>query len=185
LLDALSPARRRFTLATLAGLVIVVLVVVAVPVVRGLADGSQPVDQARPGPVVLVTGYGGSVGSLEPLRQSLRAAGREVVVVPPVAGGTGDLRAQAEALDTVARAARDRSRAASVDVVGYSAGGVVARLWVRDLGGDAVARRVVSIGSPHHGTEVAALASGSVGCPVACQQLAPGRRLLRTLNAGD
>ena len=70
-------------------------------------------------------------------------------------------------------------------MVGYSAGGVIARLWVRDLGGDSVARRVVTLGSPHHGTDLAEAAGGILGCPVACQQLAPDSLLLRELNAGD
>ena len=42
-------------------------------------------------------------------------------------------------------------------MVGYSAGGVVARYWVQDLGGRAQTRRLVTLGSPHHGTEVAEL----------------------------
>ena len=61
--------------------------------------------------------------SLEPLRQALERVGREVVVVPAVAGGTGDLAAQAESLHRAAESARARFGASSVDVVGYSAGG--------------------------------------------------------------
>jgi hypothetical protein len=73
-----------------------------------------------------------------------------------------------------------------VDVVGYSAGGVVVRLWVRDYGGDAVARRVLTLGSPQHGTSQAALGLELAGgCPTACEQLVPDSDVLRQLNAGD
>jgi hypothetical protein len=101
-------------------------------------------------------------------------------------GGTGDLRVQARAVGVAARSAL-AGGAPSVDVVGYSAGGVVVRLWIRDDGGAKVTRRVVTLGSPHHGTDVAALAVAVVGsaCPTACRQLAPGSALLVRLNAGD
>jgi pimeloyl-ACP methyl ester carboxylesterase len=136
--------------------------------------------------VLLVPGYGGRVASLAPLADALRAEGRDVEVVAPPGGGTGDLQTAAEGLDRAARAALDRTGADSVDVVGYSAGGVVARLWVRDDGGAALARRVLTLGSPHHGTDVAALAvEVAGGCPTACEQLTPDSDLLRRLNAGD
>ncbi len=49
-----------------------------------------------------------------------------------------------------------------------------------------MARRVLSVGSPQHGTDVAELAAGLAGrCPEACRQLAPGSDLLRGLNARD
>jgi triacylglycerol lipase len=60
-------------------------------------------------------------------------------------------------LAEVAQRVRDDAGAASVDVVGYSAGGVVARLWVREEGGAEMTRRVITLGSPHHGTSQAAL----------------------------
>jgi len=185
-LDALSPARRRLVLLVAAGVTLGLVLVASLVVVRLRADRVRPVAQADPGPVLLVSGYGGSTRSLQPLRLALRSAGRDVVVVPPVQAGTGDIRSQAAALARRARAAARRFSAPSVDVVGYSAGGVVARTWVRDFGGASLARRVLSVGSPQHGTELAELAVGIGGrCPAACRQLEPGSSMLRRLNGRD
>ncbi|SDT32331.1 Triacylglycerol esterase/lipase EstA, alpha/beta hydrolase fold [Friedmanniella luteola] len=185
MLDALSPQRRRVVLAGVAVVALLLAVLVGGLVVRaGRPVAAVPQDVL--GPVLLVPGYGGDGSSLQPLAAAVRAAGRNAVVVPEVGDGTGDLDAQAAALARVAEQARDEAGAPSVDVVGYSAGGVVARLWVRDHGGDAVARRVLTLGSPHHGTTQAALgASLAGGCPTACEQLVPGSALLRRLNARD
>ena len=185
MLDSLSPARRRLVLALGIGVLAVAVVVAGLLVWAG-RDEAGPVAQDEPGPVLLVSGYGGSTASLEPLRRALERTGRDVVVVPAVGGGTGDLEAQAESLGRAADAALARFDATSVDVVGYSAGGVVARSWVRDFGGASVARRVLSVGSPQHGTSVAELAVGVAGsCPAACEQLEPDSDLLRRLNARD
>jgi triacylglycerol esterase/lipase EstA (alpha/beta hydrolase family) len=62
---------------------------------------------------------------------------------------------------------------------------VVTRLWVaRDGGADRV-RRVVTLGSPLHGTQLAAQGTALVpgACPLACQQLVPGSSLLRDIDA--
>jgi triacylglycerol esterase/lipase EstA (alpha/beta hydrolase family) len=144
---------------------------------------TPPVAQNRPGPVLLVPGYGGSVTGLTVLAGRLRAAGKDAEVVDLPDEAEGDLGQQAKALAAAAQAALRRTGAASVDVVGYSAGGVVARLWVKDYGGAAVARRVVTLGSPQHGTALAALGSLVAGaCPLACQQLVPTSDLLTALN---
>ncbi|SDR79304.1 Triacylglycerol esterase/lipase EstA, alpha/beta hydrolase fold [Nocardioides scoriae] len=166
----------------------VVLVLVAVAAWAGLRAllGGSSVDQSRPGPVVAVPGYGGRVASLDPLVERLRGEGREVVVFAPSQGGTGDLRVQARRLATLVRETLARTGEPSVDLVGYSAGGVIARLYVRDDGGADVVRRVVTLGSPHHGTDVAQLAVDAAGsCPTACEQLVPDSDLLRSLDAGD
>jgi hypothetical protein len=139
--------------------------------------------QDRAGPVLLVPGYGGNTGSLEQLAGRIRATGREASVVALPGDGTGDLAQQAEALDGYVEQAL-AAGAPSVDLVGYSAGGVVVRLWTQVHDGTSKARRVVTLGAPHHGASIAgvgALAGPGV-CPVACEQLAPGSRLLSTLD---
>ncbi len=183
-LSSLAPARRRLLLVVLLA---VVLASVAVGGHFALRPGAAApsVAQDRPGPVLLVPGYGGSTAGLQVLAGKLRASGRDAVVVAMPGDGTGDLTDQARALSRTATDAMSRSGAGSVDVVGYSAGGLVARLWVADLGGASVARRVVTLGSPHHGTDIAGLGAGLLPslCPAACQQMVPTSDLLRALNA--
>lgn len=188
----MSPARRRLflLLAGLLALVVAVTVTVIVVAATGGKDEPAPlrvaaVDQARPGTVLLIPGYGGSTSALRVLAARLRAAGHQSTVIELPGEGTGDLRGYTALVDAAAQAAL-RAGSPSVDVVGYSAGGVVARLWAKE-GGVAVARRIVTLGGPHHGTQLAALgASLAPGqCPQACRQLVPGSALLNGLNAGD
>jgi triacylglycerol lipase len=189
MLASLAPARRRLVLAVAAA---VVIAGVVVGVVVATSSSGQVTPRAAPaarvpGPVLLVPGYGGSVTSLDGLASRLRAAGKIVDVVSLPDDAEGDLSAQARVLDAAARAELAATGASSVDVVGYSAGGVATRLWIRDDGGAAIVRRVVTLGSPHHGTQLATLGSlvGGNVCPTACEQLAPNSQLLTDLNSGD
>ena len=171
----MSPSRRRLLLAvTLVGVLLLSLVAVL------QRTGPAPVGVAQdvPGRVLLVPGYGGSTDSLEVLAAKLRAAGREVGIIALPGDGTGDLRESARVLDAAT------AGATSVDVVGYSAGGVTVRYWAKELGGARLARRIVTLGSPQHGTGIAALgATFTPGrCTIACQQLVPDSTLLRQLN---
>jgi triacylglycerol esterase/lipase EstA (alpha/beta hydrolase family) len=176
-----SPRRRILLLGT-AAVVVLLLAVVGVRLVLSRLGG--PVDQARPGTVLLVPGFGGSRTALSQLADRLRDGGRTATVVALPGDGTGDLIAQAATLDVAARRALDAG-APSVDVVGYSAGGVVTRIWVDRFDSADRARRIVTLGSPLHGARQAAdgLALGGAACPTACRQLAPGSDLLNRLAA--
>jgi len=170
--------RELLTAVVMAGLA----AVTAVLVVDG--PGGPPVRstaQDVKGQVLLVPGFGGATGAVEVLAQALRETGRTATVVPVPGDGTGDLAGSVAALDAAATLAGP----GPVDVVGYSAGGVVARLWARDDG--TRARRVVTLGAPHHGTTIAAFGAAFAPgtCPVACRQLVPGSPLLDALNEGD
>lgn len=187
MLDSLSPARRRFMLLAAVLGVLVVAVVPVTAYVRTRPPQVTPVSQARPGPVLLVPGYGGSTASLEVLATALRDAGRDARIIAPKDGGTNDLVAQAADLGHAVDQVLGQTGAPSVDVVGYSAGGVIVRIWVADLGGGNQARRVITLSSPQHGTDLAALAGDLApgACPMACGQLAPDSDLLSRLNNGD
>jgi triacylglycerol esterase/lipase EstA (alpha/beta hydrolase family) len=181
---SLSPQRRHFAM----GVGILLIAVIVAFVVRSLVAGGSPppADQGRPGPVILVPGYGGDVASLADIATRLRAAGRRAQILPLPDGGTGDLQPQADALQALV--ARDlEAGAPSVDLVGYSAGGVAVRLWASQHHQAAEARRIVTIGSPQHGTSVASAASLLLGggCTGGCAQLEPGSTILDRLNEGD
>ncbi len=184
--SGLAPARRRLALALVA-VVAVVAVVVAVLLVARRGDDRSEADQGVPGPVLLIPGYGGSTASLQELADRLVAAGRDATVVGLPGNGTGDLSVAAGTLGEAVHAALTRTGAASVDLLGYSAGGIVARIWVAQDDGAGLTRRVVTLGSPHHGTAIADLAVSVAAdsCPEACRELASNSDLLRRLNAGD
>lgn len=176
--SGLSPRRR----ALLAGLALVVAAVAVVAGV-GLSSGQPQPVAGRPGTVLLVPGYGGGTTSLDKLAARIRSTGRTATVVQLAGNGTGDLNVQAEVLAGYANRAI-AAGSGPVTVIGYSAGGVVAWLWDVDHGGAAQAGMIITLGSPLHGTRIAAVGTGydPAECPVACQQLVPGSALLAGLQ---
>jgi triacylglycerol lipase len=178
-----SPRRRNLLLgAAAAALVLIIVLGIRLLANRDDDNGPRP-DQARPGTVLLVPGYGGSRTALTSLAARLTAAGRTAQVLTLPGDGTGDLLAQVATLQDAVREAQ-RNGSPSVDVIGYSAGGVVTRLWVdRDHGAQA-ARRIVTLGSPLHGAKIAGVGAALApdACPRACRELAPGSDLLDSVD---
>jgi len=137
----------------------------------------------EPLPVVLVHGYGGDPSSMSTIERRLRATGRRIVSVALPDGGIGDILGSAR---LVADAVRSTGSPA-VDLIGFSMGGVVARTYVAELGGAAHVRYVVTLASPHHGTDIAGFATVADpnACTGACAQLAPDSEFLADLNDPD
>jgi triacylglycerol lipase len=194
-LSGLAPRRRVLILALVAvallGSGAIVVTTVTGTAITGTATAARlptPTEQrgrfgGDRGTVILVPGYGGGRSSLGVLAEHIDATGRHAVVMALPAGGTGDLNLQAQALQKLA--VRSLLHTSSIDVVGYSAGGVVIRLWIASYGGAAEVDHVITLGAPLHGATLATvgqvLAPGA--CPAACQQLVPGSLLLATVNA--
>ncbi|MEV4312572.1 lipase [Actinocrispum sp. NPDC049592] len=171
-------ARRRLLMTVVSALVVVLVAAFVVP---RLLSGSPAADTSKPGTVLLIPGYGGSQAALNVLADAIRATGRPAEVVALPGDGTGDLQEQVATLDKDVQQAY-AGGAPSVDLIGYSAGGVVARLWVdRNPRG---ARRVVTLGSPLHGTQIASTGTTVLpdACPTACKQLAVGSALLKQVE---
>ena len=176
MLDNLTRRRRRLV----AALVVAVVLAGAGAAVVALRPSER---DAGPVPVVLVPGYGGSAASLSPVTARLRDAGRKAIPITLPQQGTGDMMRSATALAKVV----ERTNAGGVDLVGFSAGAVVVRTYLKMLEGASVARHVVLLGAPNHGADLATLVATFDPrlCVAACAQLTRGSSFLERLNAGD
>jgi triacylglycerol lipase len=181
--SSLSPRRRVLAAAVALAMAAAAVAAVVLALRDGPGEGRTGEGSTGEVPVLLVPGYDGAPSSLGTLAARLRTAGRRVVVVALPDRGTGDLAVAGQALER----AVDRTGATDVDLVGYSAGGIVVRAFLADRGGAARARRVVLVGSPNHGTDLAGAAATLDPrlCVGACAQLVPGSALLARLNRGD
>lgn len=64
-----------------------------------------------------------------------------------------------------------------LDVVGLSMGGLVSRYYIQRLGGSSRVQRLITLGTPHHGTWMAYLSER-----FGCQQMRPQSAFLQQLN---
>lgn len=109
-------------------------------------------------PVLLLHGYGCNSGYWSHLVPRLDAAGisHASVDLEPL---TGDIDGYAPLVAHAVEALCTGTKADKVIVVAHSMGGLVARAWMRACGTDRVAR-VITLGTPHHGTCLAAFGLG-------------------------
>jgi triacylglycerol esterase/lipase EstA (alpha/beta hydrolase family) len=144
-------------------------------------------------PVIIVAGTfaGQPVASIfyAPMAARLRADGYQPYIFGLPTSGTQDIAVTAQALNAFADQVRAQTGASRVDLIGHSQGGLVARHYVKYLGGSSEVDSVISLGAPHYGTAVANVAKlfGLGNCVgiVSCQQMSIGSTYLANLNAGD
>jgi triacylglycerol lipase len=71
----------------------------------------------------------------------------------------------------------------SIDILGFSMGGVIARTWLQELGGAKRTHRFLSVGSPQQGTLTAQCVPAWLFAGLA--DMKRGSPLLRSLNGND
>jgi triacylglycerol lipase len=127
-------------------------------------------------PVVLVHGIHCNTGSMERMARALRAAGREthVIQLHPADGSVG-IEVLAQQLADFIDQQLGRRR---FHLIGYSMGGLVSRYYLQRLGGMKTALNCITLSTPHRGTVLAYLNSGTGG-----RQMRPGSAFLQKLNA--
>lgn len=113
----------------------------------------------RPWPVVLLHGTGDTNGVWQHLTHELRGDGWAVFA--PEFGNrcTAGVEESAEQVGAYLDAVLAVTGAEQVVLVGHSQGGIVARYWMRMLGGADRVRHLVSLGVPHNGTTMGGMLS--------------------------
>lgn len=136
---------------------------------------------SRP-PLLLVHGFLSTPTLLLPMRRRLAARGFDVHLTaldPLCVQSVSHLATQ---LDQSARRVLSTTGAPRLDVLGASQGGLVALYWLQELGGAALTRRFISVGSPFQGTWVAVAAMPALGiCAPGLRDLVPGGPFARTI----
>jgi pimeloyl-ACP methyl ester carboxylesterase len=142
--------------------------------------GFLPLPGARtrgPRPILVLHGYAMNRANFLPLAFRLARAG-----LGPVFGfeywTLGRTAAAARRLGWFIDEVRAATGAAEVDVIGHSMGGMVGRYYVSLAGGDGIVRNLITIGSPHTGTEMSRI---GIGHPT--RELVLGSPLLTRLTA--
>ena len=109
-------------------------------------------------PVLLLHGYGCNSGYWSHLAPRLDAAriSHATVDLEPL---TGDIDDYAPRVQHAVQALRAATGSEQVVIVAHSMGGLVARAWMRAYGTASIAR-VITLGTPHHGTCLAAFGLG-------------------------
>jgi len=110
-------------------------------------------------PVLLIHGYSCNSGYWRPFSVHLRAAGisHYGIDLEPPGAGIDDMVPQVAA--AVARLCAE-TRSTRVIIVAHSMGGLVARAYVRQHGQAHIAR-IITLGTPHHGTALANFGPGT------------------------
>ncbi|MEL6614963.1 MAG: alpha/beta fold hydrolase [Bacteroidota bacterium] len=129
-------------------------------------------------PVLLVPGFLDGPGSFFRLGRHLRSEGfdaRALRLSPRLA--TCSLHDFARQVAAEVEATRQASGVETVDLVGFSMGGLVSRLYVQRHGGAERVRRLITLASPHAGSHVARIMPQQ-----ATREMRPGSDLLTDLD---
>ncbi len=128
-------------------------------------------------PVLLIHGMLCNGGIWRPLVGVLQRAGFEHIVAIDLHPMFADIEAHAEQVIEQLRALQRNSGGRRVVIVAHSMGGLIARAALRSAG-LAVIERIVTLGTPHHGTAIACALPF-----VPTRQMCPDNAWLRQLNA--
>lgn len=111
-----------------------------------------PTPHLTPRPVLLIHGWVHNRTGFLLMQRRLRRAGLGPIATYEYASVGADLDVVAHRIDPVVRRLVARGGGRRCVLIGHSMGGLVARQYVQELGGDQLVDTVVTLGTPHRGT---------------------------------
>jgi triacylglycerol lipase len=140
--------------------------------------GAELLDDVLPRqPVLLVHGWVHNRTAFLMMQRGLSRAGLGPLRTFEYPSVTGDLNKIAQQLAPVVERLVGKSCEDRCILIGHSMGGLIARQYVQELGGDRLVDTVVTLGTPHRGTYNAYWGVGR-----AIEQCRPGSAYLRRLD---
>lgn len=133
--------------------------------------------EAASTPIILLHGYFHNRSGFLVMRRGLRRHGFRYVDTMNYGVIGHDIAELAEKLAERVESDRAKTGADRVHLIGHSFGGLIARYYIQELGGDRTVHTCVTLGTPHQGTYAAWAGRGR-----AARQLRPGSELLRRLE---
>jgi triacylglycerol lipase len=148
------------------------------------AGGCSATVPPPPEPVVLLYGTFGMT-SWSAIQHALSARGHPVYPFDYGNDGTGEIGRSAGTLATFVDDVLARTGTRRLAIVGHSQGGLVARYYIKFLGGGRRVDDLIELSPPDHGTtNVLVDQARNLGCE-ACSEQEAGSSFLTNLNAGD
>jgi triacylglycerol lipase len=129
-------------------------------------------------PVLLVPGWGAPLWHTRWIAKHLERAGLTVEQMSLPFMSTGDMVESAEAVDARVDEIIEDTGAEKVNMVGYSLGGLIVRIWLQGFDGQERLGRAVFVGSPQDGIYTGYAAAFTK----AGRQVSKGSRFMRDLN---
>ncbi|MCM3121691.1 triacylglycerol lipase [Mesobacillus sp. AQ2] len=134
-------------------------------------------------PVVFVHGFTGSSSSYDDMKQWLVSQGwpSNYLFAIQYSNTTGSNINNAYELESFIKNVLRQTKASKVDIVAHSMGGLSTRYYVKYLDGAQNVDDVITLGSPHHGTNSSYFGLWTEGA----REMVPGSAFLNDLNSVD
>ncbi|MCP4640347.1 MAG: alpha/beta fold hydrolase [bacterium] len=114
-------------------------------------------------PVIFIHGYMSRRGIFAPMLGYLRSRGLSTLFTMHIRPRHGEMDDFARQLVACVDRVCNTTGSSKVILVGYSMGGLVARAYVERWGGASKVAKVITVGTPHHGTGIARVVVGTNG----------------------